>query len=442
MIFFSRTLKSSHIPSIAKRYRVTLARSGSDLYRRYQNDAILFPFELRSVVAQVGRDEIFTAGGGDILPSMPAEPVPFFDLGKQHQALEKELLDAIRPLLKSATFIGGRAVLDFEERFRNLHHISHAVGVKSGTAALRLALLAMNLDPKAEVLVPAYTFIATAASVAQAGARPVFVDVDEETGSLDPQAVAAKISSRTQVLLPVHLYGHPAPMEPILTLARKHGLRVLEDCAQSHLATLNGRLTGTLGNAGAFSFYPSKNLGAGGDAGCVITGDEALAERVRLLANHGRSDRYHHRILGWNERLDSIQAAILLVKLRHLEEWTTLRRRAAARYHELLEGIAPWGEPLMLPVERESAVHVYHLYVIRHSRRDDIATALAEQDIGTATHYPLSLPAQPPFDEESTAERYPEATRWAATCLSLPFFPEISEAQQTRVAQAVKDLPS
>jgi dTDP-4-amino-4,6-dideoxygalactose transaminase len=373
--------------------------------------------------------------------SKPA--VPFIDLPAQHQALESELMEVLVPILRNAAFVGGEPVNGFEKAFAEAHGIARAVSVKSGTSALQLGLEGMGLEPGDEVLVPAFTFIATAASVVRAGGRPVFVDVDPETACLDPDAAAAAVTDRTRAILPVHLYGHPAPMAALLDLAKSRGLKVLEDCAQSHLGTLDKRPTGTYGDAGAFSFYPSKNLGALGDGGCFITGDEALADRVQQLANHGRTDRYHHGFLGWNERMDAIQAAALTVKLRHLPGWNMARRAAAARYTEALAGVAPWGEPLVLPVERPGAEHVYHLYVFRHSRRDEIAAALAKEGIGTATHYPLPLPGQPAFVELGMGGgSFPVSDAWAATCLSLPLFPEITAEQQDRVVEALRGLPS
>jgi dTDP-4-amino-4,6-dideoxygalactose transaminase len=374
---------------------------------------------------------------------MSQPPVPFFDLATQHHELEPALVEAVLPLLRNAAFVGGDPVARFESSFARAHDLPHAVTVKSGTAALQLSLEAMGIGEGDEVLVPAFTFIATAASVVRAGAKPVFVDVDAEIACMDPEAAAAEVTATTRAIIPVHLYGHPAPMEPLLEVASRGGLRVLEDCAQSHLATWNGRVTGTLGDMAAFSFYPSKNLGAAGDGGCAITSDAGLADRVRKLANHGRTDRYHHGYLGWNERLDAVQAAVLDVKLRHLPEWNARRRRAASRYHEMLAGVAPWGEPLRLPVERPGAEPVYHLYVVRHPRRDEIAAALGEQGIGTATHYPTTLPAQPAFRELGLGEgSFPMADDWARSALSLPFYPEIAPEQQERVAEALRALPS
>jgi dTDP-4-amino-4,6-dideoxygalactose transaminase len=338
--------------------------------------------------------------------------------------------------------VGGDPVARFEAAFAQAVGAPHAVTVKSGTAALHLGLCALGLERGDAVLVPAYTFIATAAAVVHAGGVPVFVDVDADTACMDPEAAAAAVTERIRALVPVHLYGHPAPMEPLLALARERGLRVLEDCAQSHLAAIGGRTTGTLGDAGAFSFYPSKNLGAAGDAGIVTTADPALAERVRRLADHGRTGRYDHDAVGFNERLDAIQAAVLEVKLRHLPEWTEKRRRAARRYRDHLDGIAPWGEPLRLPVERPECDPVYHLFVVRHGRRDAIAHALDAAGIGTAAHYPRTVPAQPAFRDAPGAGAYPRAEAWARTCLSLPLFPEITDAEQDRVVDALRALPA
>jgi dTDP-4-amino-4,6-dideoxygalactose transaminase len=373
--------------------------------------------------------------------AVSGNPVPFIDLAAPHRALEPEILDALLPLLRSAAFIGGDPVRRFEHAFAELHGSPHAVTTKSGTSALILALKAMGVGPGDEVIVPAFTFIATAAAVALVGATPVFVDVDPETACLVPDAVGLALTQRTRAVIPVHLYGHPASMTELLALARDCELKVLEDCAQSHLATWQGRMTGTLGDAAAFSFYPTKNLGAAGDAGAVLTSDPDLATRIRQLANHGRSEHTLHVEIGENERLDAIQAAVLSVKLRHLPEWTESRRRLAARYRERLQGSAPWGEPLRLPVERPDARHVYHLFTVRHSRRDAIAAALREAGIGTAIHYPLTVPAQPAFrDRVTPARAWPEAERWAATCLSLPLYPELTEDRQDRVIACLQAI--
>ena len=372
---------------------------------------------------------------------MPHLRVPFMDLSAQHGDLEAELIEAVVPLLQTASFVGGSPVARFEEAFAQVHDLPHAVSVKSGTAAIQLALEALGVRPGDEVLVPAFTFIATAASVVRAGATPVFVDVDPRTACMDPQAAARAISAKTRVLMPVHLYGHPAAMDALMALAREHDLKVLEDCAQSHLATWNGHLTGTLGDAGAFSFYPSKNLGAAGDAGAVITRNPELADRIRRLANHGRTDRYNHAYLGWNERLDAIQAAVLTVKLRHLPAWTERRRELAARYRAELAGVKPFGKPLVLPVEEPGCVPVYHLFATRHPERDRLAEALSAKGVDTAVHYPTTLPQQQAFQELGLgAGSYPVAEAWARDGLSLPFFPEMTDEQQDRVIAAVQSL--
>jgi dTDP-4-amino-4,6-dideoxygalactose transaminase len=368
--------------------------------------------------------------------------IPFLDLQGLHRDLEGEILEAILPLLREAAFVGGEPVAAFERDFAALHGNVHAVTVKSGTAALELGLRALGIGPGDEVLVPAFTFVATAAAVAHVGAVPVFVDVDDDTATIDPDGVRRALTPATRGMIPVHLYGHPAPMESLLPLARERGLRVLEDCAQSHLAVLDGRPVGTFGDAAAYSFYPTKNLGAAGDAGCVLTPDRETADRVRRYANHGRTEHALHAEPGWNERLDAIQAAILGVKLRRLARWTEARREAADRYREFLAGAAPFGEPLRLPEERPGALSVYHLYVVRHPRRDEIARALAGEGIGTAIHYPLAVPDQPAFrDPERRPEGFPRAASWARTCLALPLHPGISARDQERVAEAIRRLP-
>ena len=370
--------------------------------------------------------------------AVPDNPVPFIDLAGTHRSLEAEIQDALLPLLRNAAFIGGEPVTRFEHEFAATFGMPHAVTLKSGTAALILALRAMGIGPEDEVIVPAFTFIATAAAVTALGAVPVFVDVDGATGCMYAEAVALALTPRTRAIIPVHLYGHPAPMNELLALARKCELLVLEDCAQSHLATLNGRMTGSLGDAAAFSFYPTKNLGAAGDAGAVLTHSPELAARIRRLANHGRSEHTTHVEIGENERLDAIQAAILSVKLRHLIEWTEKRRRLADRYLKELESCAPWGERLQLPVTRVAAHPVYHLFTVRHSKRDALVAALREAGIGTAIHYPRTVPGQPAFGEQTGL--WPEAERWAATCLSLPLYPELSEPQQDRVIDCLRGL--
>jgi len=364
--------------------------------------------------------------------------VPFLDLPRQHEPIHREILEAVLPLLESASYIGGPAVDAFETAFSAAHDGRPAVGLKSGTAALHLALEALGVGPGDEVIVPAFTFIATAATAVRLGATPVFVDVDDATACMDPEAMEHALTSRTRVVVPVHLYGHPAPVDRICERARNHGVAVLEDCAQSHLARWNGRPTGTFGEAAAYSFYPSKNLGAAGDAGAVVGADAALVDRVRQLANHGRAGRYEHAFVGWNERLDAVQAAVLTVKLRHLEAWTEARRRAAGRYRELLTAVRPFGEPLVLPETRAGAEPVHHLYVVRHPHRDVLLETLAAGGVAAGAHYPTTLPSQPAFAKlDLPAAHCPRAEAWAASCIALPLFPGITVEQQTRVAEVL-----
>ena len=368
---------------------------------------------------------------------MQTKTVPFLDLASLHRRLAPEILETLKPLVESASFIGGDPVQQFEASFAAAFEAEHAVGLKSGTAALHTALSALGVGAGDEVIVPAFTFIATASVVPHLGAVPVFVDVDPRTAGMDTALAEAAMTPRTKAVIPVHLYGHPVNMDPLLEAARKRGVPVLEDCAQSHLATYRGRVTGTLGDAGAFSFYPTKNLGAAGDAGACLTQTADLAESIRSLANHGRETHLLHRRLGWNERLDAVQAAVLNVKLRHLRDWTEERRALAARYRELLEGAAPWGEPLRLPVEAEHSTHVYHLFVTRHGQRDRLSQALQDAGIGTAKHYPVAIPHQPAFGVSGS---WPEAEAWADTCLALPLYPGLAAEDQVHIAETIRNL--
>lgn len=370
----------------------------------------------------------------------PTTRIPFLNLPEQHQALRQEIQDAIQPLLDGARFVGGETVTTFEQKFGAAHDCDHTVGLKSGTAALFLAMQALDIGPGDEVIVPAFTFIATAAPVMLLGATPIFVDVDPVFACIDPNAVEDAITEKTKLIVAVHLYGHPAAIDELVSLGNRHNLPVLEDCAQSHLSTWNGKKTGSFGVAGTFSFYPSKNLGAAGDAGALTTANEAFAQKVRQLSNHGRTGRYDHAFVGWNERLDALQAAVLTVKLGHLEGWTEERRTAAERYNRLLADVTPFGSSLVLPTEHPDARHVYHLYVIRHPERERLHNALADAEIDTGTHYPTTLPAQSAFAEVPKRHSLPQAEAWAQECLALPLFPGITEEQQTYVAKVLGEL--
>jgi dTDP-4-amino-4,6-dideoxygalactose transaminase len=359
--------------------------------------------------------------------------VPFVDLKTSHRALADEILSVWREILCDAAFIGGPQVDGFEREFEAFTGARHCVGVANGTDALRFAILAMGVGPGDEVITVPHTFIATTEAISQAGARPVFVDVDRATGTLDPTRLEAALTERTKLIVPVHLYGQPADMDPILAIARPRGIRVLEDAAQAHGARYHGRSAGTLADAASFSFYPGKNLGACGEAGAVVTDDAGIAEQVKVLRDHGQSAKYHHRIEGYNGRLDAIQAAALRIKLRHLASWNAQRHELAGRYHERL---AKSG--LELPLEAPDRGHVYHLYVVRHPQRDLLRERLGAAGIGSGLHYPIPLHLQPAYAHlELAAGTFPESERWAGQGLSLPMFPGMTAEQLDRVCEAI-----
>ncbi len=358
--------------------------------------------------------------------------IPFLDLRRQHAALKGELLAAAERVLDSSHFVLGDEGKALEAELAQLCGARHAVGVGSGTDALRLALTALGVSRGDEVLTPAFSFVASATTIAMAGATPVFVDVDLDTLTMDPEAAARALTPRTKVVMPVHLYGHPAAIDRLAAFARARGLALLEDDAQAIGATWGDRPLGGWGDAACLSFYPTKNLGAGGDAGMVVTTRDDVAERVRRLRHHGDTGRYHHVELGYCTRLDEVQAAWLRVKLRRLGEWTERRRQIAARYHTGLTGL-----PLKLPVERPGARHVYHLFTVRHAQRDALAKHLADAGVGTAVHYPRAVPDQPLFAADGE-RRWPEAYRAAREVLSLPCYPEMTDGEVEGVVEAVR----
>jgi dTDP-4-amino-4,6-dideoxygalactose transaminase len=359
--------------------------------------------------------------------------VPQFDLTRQYAAIEPEVEAAVRRVLRSGRFILGAEGEALESEFAAAVGVEHAVAVGSGTDALRLVLAAVGVQPGDEVVTPAFSFVASATTVLHLGAHPVFVDVDPTTLTLDPGRVAAAIGPRTRAIVAVHLYGLPAAVPALAALAEQHGLALVEDAAQAFGAMLEGRVVGGFGRAAAFSFYPTKPLGACGDAGLVATRDGDLAAALRRHRNHGDVGKYDHAELGWNSRMDELQAAILRVKLRHAAAWTESRRRIAARYTSALAGL-----PIGLPLETPGTRHVYHQYTLRTPRRDALAKHLAAAGIGTACHYPQPVPGQRVFRElgwEPT--RFPAA--WAASqqVLSLPCFPELTEEEVAAVTGAI-----
>ena len=353
--------------------------------------------------------------------------VPFVALDRQHAPLRDELRAAFDRVFASSAFILGEEVARFEDEFATYCGVRHCVGVGSGTAALTLALQAMAIGPGDEVIVPAHTFIASALGVVHAGATPVFCDVEEGTALMSADSAAAAVSSRTAAILPVHLYGQCCDMDAIGGVAARHGLAILEDAAQAHGATWRGTRAGGLGQAAAFSFYPSKNLGALGDGGAICTNDEAIARHARSLRDLGRVGRTVHERAGYNERLDGLQAAFLRVKLPHLDKWNEARRRHAAAYRGLLEGRTG------LVAERSESPSVHHVFPILVPDRDSTAGSLRAEGIQTGIHYPLIVPDQPPF--RSSSGDFAAARRWASDELSLPMFEHLTPEEIERVAR-------
>jgi dTDP-4-amino-4,6-dideoxygalactose transaminase len=360
--------------------------------------------------------------------------IPFNDLKPQHRALRADLVAAAERMIDRAWFLFGEELEALEREFSASVGCDHGIGVASGTEALQLALTALGVEAGDEVLTVTNTAVPTVSAITAAGARPVFVDVEPTTLLMDPARLEERITPRARVILPVHLYGQAADMGPIVEIARRHGLRVLEDAAQAHRATYRGRPVGALGDACAWSFYPTKNLGALGDAGMVTTNDAGVAERLKLLRNYGQTRRYVHETKGINSRLDELQAAFLRAKMPHLEAWTGARRERAALYDRLLEGV---DTPRAAP-GRE---HVYHLYVIRARDRDGLQRALAERGIGTLIHYPIPVHRQNAYPELVDQARFlPESERAAGEILSLPLYPELPLEHVELVAKAVTEL--
>ncbi len=362
--------------------------------------------------------------------------VPFIDLQAQHRALRDELNQAIQQVMERGDFALGKDVALFEQEFAAFCGTRCAVGVSSGLAALELGLRAVGIGPGDEVIVPTHTFIATAAAVTFVGARPVLVDVDPTTYNIDVAQIEAAITPRTRAIIPVHLYGLPAEMDAILRLADKHNLAVIEDACQAHGAHYKGRRVGSLGHAAAFSFYPTKNLGGCGDAGMLVTNDPWIADQVRAMRNCGQKAKHIHELPPFNHRLDTLQAAILRVKLRCLEEWNAARRRNAALYTRLLT-----GSGVVTPVEASDSSHVYHLYVVRASQRDALQAQLRERGIGTAIHYPIPIHLQPFYAGNGFRRgQFPVTEGLCGEILSLPMFPELTAEQVTTVVNAISTL--
>ena len=364
---------------------------------------------------------------------MASIKVPYIDLKAQYRCIKREINEAVTRVLESCQFVLGPEVSDFETHFAAYCGTSECVALNSGTSALHLALLAAGIQPGDEVITVPFTFVASIATILYTGAKPVLVDIEPHTFNMNPAAVEAAISSRTKAILPVHLYGHPADMDPIMDVARRHGLVVIEDAAQAHGAKYKGRSVGSIGDIACFSFYPTKNLGAYGEGGAVTTSNPEYEAMVRMLRDWGQDRKYHHLLHGYNYRMEALQGAILGVKLRHLEGWTESRRAIVKKYNEFLA-----KTDLVLPTEMPWARHVYHLYTIRVKNRDALQTTLLKNGIQTGIHYAAPSHLQPAYRGLGYGPgSLPESERAANEVLSLPLYPELTEFQVQTVGEAL-----
>ena len=362
--------------------------------------------------------------------------VPFLDLKAHHAPFIEKFDRAIREVIESSAFAGGPFIEKFEEEFSAFCGSSDAIAVGNGTDALWLALLGLGIGEGDEVITVPNTFIATAEAITYCKARPVFVDVDQDTFTMNPAELEKSLTEKTKAIIPVHLFGQPADMDPILEFARANGLFVVEDAAQAHGAEYKGRKAGTMGDAGCFSFYPGKNLGAFGEAGAVVTNDPELRKQIQMLRDHGQSRKYYHTLMGWNCRMDGIQAAVLSIKLRHLDEANSLRRKHATEYSQALAGI----DEVLTPFEAMYARHVYHVYAIRVQERDVVARSLQEKGVGCAVHYPVPIHLQEACRNLGYKKgAFPIAESLADQFLSLPMFPELRKEQIEYVVRCVTE---
>jgi dTDP-4-amino-4,6-dideoxygalactose transaminase len=364
--------------------------------------------------------------------------VPFLDLTGHHRPIRAELQEALDAVVDGSQFILGPAVERFEERFASYLGVKHCVGLNNGTSALHMALLACDIGPGDEVITTPHTWISTSWAISYAGARPVYVDIDPVTYTLDPALVEQAITPRTRAILPVHLYGQPADLAPLSAIAERYGLALIEDAAQAHGVRYHGQRVGSFGALGCFSFYPGKNLGAFGEGGAVVTNDATLAQRIRRLRDHAQASRHHHVEIGFNTRMEGVQAAVLDVKLRYLDSWNECRSRRAAQYSRLLNGVPD----LILPTARAPKEHVWHLYVVclRGQERQSVIADLTARGIGSGIHYPTPVPFQPAYAHLGYRKGdFPVTQSVMGSCLSLPMYPELTEAQVSYVADALCD---
>lgn len=362
--------------------------------------------------------------------------VPFLDLKAQYESIRGEIATALQEVLDRTAFAGGPFTTQFEDDFARFCHTEHAVGVNSGTTALWMALQGLGIGTGDEVITVPNTFIATAEAISFCGATPVFVDVDERTYTMDPSLIEEAITPKTRAIVPVHLYGQTADMDPIVAIARAHGLWVVEDAAQAHGAEYRGRRAGSIGDAGCFSFYPGKNLGAYGEGGAVVTNNGDLDKWLRMFRDHGQAEKHHHSIIGWNCRMDGFQAAVLSVKLKYMEEWSQARRTHAAHYSELLADF----EDITVPYEADYTRHVYHIYAIRTPDREGLISSLREAGIACGVHYPTPIHLQEAYGSLDLGEgTFPVAEKCAEESTSLPMFAELTSRQTAAIVPAIQD---
>ncbi len=363
--------------------------------------------------------------------------IPFVDLKSQYQNLKTEIDTAISNVIDETAFIGGKYVKDFEQEFAKAYGVKHCIGVANGTDAIYIIMKMLGIGTGDEVITVANSWISTSETISQTGATPVFVDIEKDYFTINPDLIESQITSKTKAIIPVHIYGQSAQIEKIKDICKKHNLFLIEDCAQSHFTKFNGQNVGTFGIASTFSFYPGKNLGAYGDAGCILTNDDELAEKCRMYANHGALKKHHHQIEGINSRLDGLQAAILSVKLPHLQNWNTSRLKNATIYSEQLKNITT----IQLPVIRENTTHTFHLYVIRAERRDELQAFLKDKGIETAIHYPTPLPLLNAYKYlDKTSADFPVVSDYMNKILSLPMYPELKEESISYIANCIMDF--
>ena len=363
--------------------------------------------------------------------------IPFVDLKKQYQSISKEIDAAIYDVLQKGWFILGDNVVTFEEEFAKYCNTKYAIGVASGTDALTLSIEALGIGEGDEVITVPNTFIATVDAISRNRAKPVFVDIDSETYNIDVDKIEEKITDKTKAIIPVHLYGQPADMDSIVKIAREYDLKIIEDGCQAHGSEYNGKKVGSLGDVGCFSFYPGKNLGAYGDGGIVVTNNFEIAEIIRILRNYGQKIKYHHDIVGYNSRLDEIQAAVLRVKLKYLDKWNELRRLHSKEYNEFLSEISG----IVLPFSEENVKHVYHLYVIRCENRDAIQEKLSSKGISTGIHYPVPIHLQLAYTKLGYCKGdFPITEEYVKKIISLPIFPELTFDEVRYVSEQIKAI--